>query len=106
MSSASASEDEEEILLNANIWITEQGLPEGDFQYQLVDETTGELLAILDLAWPDGLQEGLSQPVAILIDEDAETEKRASEAGFRFYTDIDSLKRYVNEQILATKVAV
>ena len=106
ISSASASEDEEEILLNANIWITEQGLPEGDFQYQLVDETTGELLAILDLAWPDGLQEGLSQPVALLIDEDADTEKRASEAGYRFYTDTDSLKRYVEEQILATNAAV
>ena len=106
MSSASASGDEEEILLNANIWITEQGLPEGDFQYQLADETTGELLAILDLAWPHGLQEGLSQPVALLIDEDAETEKRASEAGFRFYTNTDSLKKYVEEQILATSAAV
>lgn len=25
--------------------------------------------AILDLAWPDGLQEGLSRPVTVLLDE-------------------------------------
>ena len=97
---------EEEILLAANRWIAEQGLPAGELGHEIVNETTEELLATLDLAWPDGLQEGLSQPVALLIDEDAETEKRASEAGYRYYTDIESLKRYVEEQILAISVEV
>ena len=66
------SEDEDQLLLEANIWVVKQGLPEGEFEYQLVDEDTGEFLAILDLAWPNGLQEGYSQPVALLIDEDQE----------------------------------
>ncbi len=30
---------------------------------------TGALLAVIDAAWPDGLQEGLSQPVAVLLEE-------------------------------------
>ena len=97
-----ASHDEEHTISEANRWIAGKGLPEGRQGFQIIDESTQELLAILDLAWPDGLQEGLSQPVALLIDEDSETEKIASDAGFRFYTDTDSLMRYVEEQILAT----
>ena len=100
----SSSPDEEQILLDANIWVTEQGLPEGEFGYELVNEATGERLTTLDLAWPNGLQEGYSPPVALLIDEDTGVKEIANEAGYRFYTDMDSLKRYVNEQILAISV--
>ena len=99
------SEYEERVLLDAHAWVIEQGLPEGELGYQLVDEATGDLLAILDLAWPDGLQEGYSQPVALLIDEGPEIERVVSHSGFRFYTDVDSLKRYVEEEILATSAA-
>ena len=99
------SEDEDQLLLEANIWVVKQGLPEGEFEYQLVDEDTGEFLAILDLAWPNGLQEGYSQPVALLIDEDQETKRMASQAGFRFYSDVESLKQYVKGRILATSLA-
>jgi hypothetical protein len=101
-----SSEDDDRLLLEANIWVAEQGLPEGEFEFQLVDEETGEFLAILDLAWPNGLQEGYSQPVALLIDEDPETKRMASQAGFRFYTDVSSLKQYVRGQILSTSLAV
>ena len=100
-----ASEDEDKLLLEANSWVVEQGLPEGELDCQLVNEDTGEFLAILDLAWPNGLQEGYSQPVALLIDEDIETKRLASEAGFRFYTDVESMKRYVRGEILATSAA-
>ena len=101
---APQSEDEEQLLLDANVWVIEQGLPEGEFDYELVDEVTGELLATLDLAWPDGLQAGYSQPAALLIGEEQDTKRIASQAGFRFYTDVESLKRYVREGILATSL--
>lgn len=95
------SGDEEKVLLETNIWVIDQGLPEGEMLYELVDTDSGEQLAVLDLAWPNGLQEGFSQPVALLIDEDPEIESVASQAGFRFYTDVRSFKRYVLEQILS-----
>ena len=98
------NEDEEQLLLDANVWVIDQGLPEGELDYQIVDENTGEILAILDLAWPGGLQEGYSQPVALLIDEDQYTRRIASQAGFRFYTDVESLKQYVRDRILALSV--
>ncbi len=100
------STDEEDLLLDANIWVVEQGLPEGEMGYQLVDEQTEKLIAILDLAWPDGLQQGLSEPVALLIDEEIEVERLAIRAGFQPYTSVDSLKQYVKREILASSIAV
>ena len=84
----------------AAVWSYKLGGYQGEFDYELVDEVTGELLATLDLAWPDGLQVGYSQPAALLIDEDQDTKRIASQAGFRFYTDVESLRRYVREGIL------
>ena len=55
---------------------------------------------MFDLAWPSGLQEELSQPVAVLLHEEAATVKFASDAGFRCFTDARSFKRYVASEIL------
>ena len=87
-----ADEEEEQVLLNANIWVSEQGLPEGEFGYEVVDPISRELIATLDLAWPNGLQQGFSEAVALLIDEPEELWHRASRAGFRTFADTESLK--------------
>ena len=63
-------------------------------------DENGQTIAILDLAWPEGLQEGLSQPVALLIDEGRDTEEAANSQGFRFFTDVDTFKKYVGSEIL------
>lgn len=94
-------EDEEVLLLNTNIWITEQGLPEGEMIYELMDPDGDEVQAYLDLAWPDGLQQGLSDPVALLIDEDAETMELASQAGYRCFTNAEEFREYLRQDILA-----
>lgn len=98
-------EDEEEQLLATNIWISEAGLPEGEMLYELVDEESGQLLALLDLAWPEGIQVGLSDPVALLLNEETATLEAASSAGFRCFTDVDTLRGYVEREILATEPA-
>ena len=99
------SEAEEDLLLDINRWVDEQGLPEGEMGYQLIDEQSENLMAILDLAWPNGLQEGLSQPVALLIDEEIEVERLANREGFRTYTNIASSNRqYIQQEILAVSL--
>ena len=100
-----AGEEEEELLLSINVWVIEQGLPEGELLYELTDPETGEPLAVLDIAWPQGLQEGLSEPVALLIDEGSETEQQASRAGYRFFTNVDDFRTYVQREILALEAA-
>ena len=99
----SASEAEDQALQTCNTWVVEQGLPEGELMYELADTETGEAIALLDLAWANGLQEGLSQPVALLIDEDSELERIVNQAGYRFFTDIDSFREYVQREILAVE---
>ena len=93
-------EEEEKLLLNTNAWIRENGLPDGELEFQLTDEEGNEL-ALFDLAWPHGLQEGLSNPVALLINEGVETLSAAGSAGFLYFTDVDSFKNYVQSDILA-----
>lgn len=94
------SADEEDLLLNLNIWVEEQGLPPGEMLYELLDED-GNLVEILDLVWPNGLQTGLSERVALLIDEGIGVLEAASSESFRCFTDIDDFKTYVQTVILA-----
>jgi len=100
------SDDELNLLIEVNEWVTDQGLPEGELMYEVIDERTGKVLALLDLAWPNGLQEGLSQPVALIIDEGYETEQVANAAGFRSFTKPDAFKEYIQHEVLAEKLVM
>src|SRR5262249_27796991 len=99
------SEEEERLIAEVNTWVTGLGLPQGEVLFELVDEVTAEPIAVLDLAWPAGLQEGLSEPVTILVDEDAQLEEAVNQAGYRFFTDIATFKQYVRSEILAVDEA-
>ena len=94
-------EDEEQELKAANAWVTEQGLPGGILSYEYASSETGDQLAVFDLAWPNGIQKELSQPVALLLNEPAETIAVANQAGFRCFTSSEDFRRYVIEEILA-----
>jgi|TARA_Y100000310_G_scaffold222197_1_gene223875 hypothetical protein len=48
--------------------------------------------------------EGLSTPVALLINEGFDTLTTANSAGYLYYTDADSFKHYVQTEILAVEV--
>jgi hypothetical protein len=98
--SAMSQETEEAQLIELNEWVIDQGLPEGDFYLELVAGEGPEVLAVIDLAWPRGIQPGLSQPVAILLNEESETEEIVNQAGFRFFTEPDAFRRYVETDIL------
>ncbi len=95
------SEAEEEALEALNAWVVEQGLPEGHMLYELADPETGEAMAVLDLVWLDGLQEGLSEPVAVLLDESHDLVATASARGYRVFTQIESFKHYVAREVLS-----
>lgn len=95
------SEEEEQAFNQVREWLASHGLPEGVFLHEVLHPSTGEPLAILDLAWPDGIQVGLSAPVALLLDESAETHAAANAAGYRYFIDVTSFRRYVVEEVLA-----
>lgn len=93
-------EAEEVALENLNQWIIEQGLSEGEMMHEIVNADTGALEGVLDLAWPNGLQEGFSQPVAVILNDGSETLETASLAGFRFFRTVDGFRSYVEKDVL------
>ncbi|MCF6227425.1 MAG: DUF262 domain-containing protein [Planctomycetes bacterium] len=95
-----SSSEEEAELVALNQWIEEQGLPRGELSFDFSDEETGVQKAVFDLAWPNGVQEELSKPVAVLLNEGAEVIAIAGQAGFSCFTTADGFKEYVKKEIL------
>ena len=93
-------ESEEQALNDCRAWMKANGLPEGEYEYELTDPDTGDPQAILDLAWPNGIQEGLSEQVCVLLGEEAQTIAIASRAGFKCFTDVATFMRYVSIEVL------
>lgn len=81
-------------------WMHEQGLYEGNANFELFNPDTGDVEAIIDLAWPSGIQNGLSEPVALLINETAETQAIVSKHGYRYYTSSVELKKFIQSTYL------
>jgi len=94
------SEEEEEQLEELNDWMESKGLPSGEMSYDYADPESGEPRAVFDLVWPQGVQEELSQPVAVLLNEETDTIAIASQAGFRCFTAVSDFKRYVLSEVV------
>lgn len=99
------SEAEEHELEALNDWVEGYGLPRGQISYDYSNAETGVQEAVFDLAWPDGLQAGLTTPVAVLLDEPIEVISLASAAGFRCFTTITEFRAYVENEILKLEAA-
>jgi hypothetical protein len=96
-----SSEEEKQELEALNAWVEEQGLPRGILEYDFADPATGEQKAVLDLAWPDGVQQELTQPAAVLLNEANETVALASQYGYLCFTSVSDFRQYVRTKILA-----
>ena len=90
---------EEEEIEDMSAWMMEHGLNEGTSNFELLDEN-GNVAAIIDLAWPQGIQSGLSEPIALLLNETAEIQATVSKFGYRYYTSIDELQQYIETVFL------
>ncbi|MCL4552299.1 MAG: hypothetical protein M1305_01910, partial [Candidatus Marsarchaeota archaeon] len=82
-------------------WCAAHGLPEPQVDYQVVDPDTREQIATFDLAWPDGLQEEMTEPVAVLINEPSEIEDMARRLSYHFFRTAAEFKQYALREALA-----
>jgi hypothetical protein len=98
-----SSEEEEFQIEELNKWMEEQSLPRGIEAYDFSDSDTGEQKAVFDLAWPMGIQEELTQPVAVLLNEGENVLAIANQAGFRCFTGIKEFQNYVKNEILSSE---
>lgn len=88
------SYSEEEEIEEVSAWMEAKGLKPGTTNHELIDND-GKVVAIIDLAWPQGVQSGLSEPLALLLNETAETQATVSKYGYRYYTSVHDFKEYV-----------
>jgi hypothetical protein len=96
---AAPKQDEETLILEVACWMLDQGLSEGEINYELTDDA-GNVLMIIDIAWPQGIQSGLSEPVAFLINESIMNQEIVNKHGFRYFTNPDEFKTYVKSHYL------
>lgn len=59
---------------------------------------------MFDLAWLQGIQEELTQPVAVLLNEEPEVIALAGAAGFRVFTSIEGFKAYVEREVVGAEL--
>ncbi|MCC8357662.1 MAG: DUF262 domain-containing protein [Oscillospiraceae bacterium] len=90
---------EEEEIEAMSAWMAAHGLDEGVNNHELLDDS-GNVTAIIDLAWPHGVQHGLSTPLALLLNETAETQAMVSKYGYRYYTSVEELQKYIQSNYL------
>ena len=98
-----AREQEDRVIEECRGWLQARGLPTGERNHELLDADTGEALATIDLAWPEGLQEGLSEPVALLLDEPDDIQETVAARGYQCFTDVESFQDYVQRRVLASE---
>lgn len=97
---ASVIKDEDNELLALNDWMMSHGLQSGITSYGLANLSTGEEVAVLDIAWPNGVQAELTQPVAVLLNGGAEVIAMASSSGYRCFANLEGFRRYIKNEIL------
>jgi hypothetical protein len=86
--------DEGDTILDVNNWMKNKGLLEGVVNFELTDEN-GNVLMIIDIAWPQGIQSELSEPLALLIDEDDANQETVNRAGYKYFTSPEKFKSYI-----------
>ena len=100
-----ASEAEELELEGLNDWVAARGLLPGQMAFDYADPKTGVQRAVFDLVWEDGIQPGLTGPIAVLVNESAEVLSLANAAGFRCFTTTAEFRSYVENEILKLEAA-
>lgn len=91
-----AADEEERVLADLRNWMRTHGFDEGELDHELV-EPDSSVSAVLDLAWPRGLQVELSEPVALLVNAPLDVHQVAVRNGYRPFTSVEELRAYATD---------
>jgi hypothetical protein len=75
--------------------LVELGCADPAVDCEVSDPATGEVLAIADACWPEGLQPGQGDPVIVILEPEEADLPRLKELGYEVFTSIESLRGYV-----------
>lgn len=91
--------EEEDALQTLISWSSAHGLPKPDLNVEIRDPKHETVLALVDLAWPKGLQENYSQPIALISEINETAAAMLNQAGYRFFTSVESLSAYLEDSL-------
>ena len=78
--------------------LVELGCADPAVDCEVSDPATGEVLAIAEACWPEGLQPGQGDPVILELDPAEADLPRLKEIGYEVFTSVDSLRGYVRRR--------
>lgn len=89
------ADDEAEDLRELVDWIHAQGYAKGAIDQEVIHPATGEVVAMAEAFWPQGLQEGLDSPVMLELDPEPDTLNALSALGILVFTTTQALRDHV-----------
>jgi hypothetical protein len=78
--------------------LVELGCADPAVDCEVSDPATGQVLAIAEACWPEGLQPGQGDPVILELDPAEADLPRLKEIGYEVFTSIESLRGYVSRR--------
>lgn len=90
--SASVFDHDDEALSGLSDWLAERGYERGVANFGACGTSK---TVIVDLAWPDGLQTGLGEPVALMVDSGPEERSFVTKLGYRVFETPEDLMAFV-----------
>jgi hypothetical protein len=78
------------------VWLESLGYVAPERDYVVTDPVDGTELTMVDAAWPTGIAGGYTQPIALLLEPDADAEAVLGEAGYRFFVRVEHLREWID----------
>ncbi|SVE37654.1 uncharacterized protein METZ01_LOCUS490508, partial [marine metagenome] len=79
--------------------VTDNGLAAPEVDGEVSDQETGDTIATADLLWRSGVQEGLTEPIALIRNLDSDTTTSLNDAGYRVFSTNTRFVWYLESQL-------
>jgi hypothetical protein len=79
-------------------WMVKQGYASPETDVEVWDPNSARLFAVAEAFWPNGLQEGIGQPVVLKLDPDEGDEDSVASLGYMVFTTTQGLRDYVGRR--------
>ena len=99
IASNGGAKDEAEVIADLQGWLTENLFHPGKVDVE-IPASGDHASAVLDIAWPSGVQPELTEPVALLIDEPVEVWNAATAYGYRIFISGEAFRDYCQALLL------
>jgi hypothetical protein len=80
-------------------WIASEGIATPKLDLEIVSPDTQAAIVNADLAWPNGVQEGLGEPVAFELHADESVISALNAIGYRAFATVEGLRKYLETVI-------